>query len=117
MIRAIYRWEVQPGAEEAFVNAWIRGTEVIREHVKGAQGSVLLRNRSKPVEFIAIARWESFADWQAFSDAKPPAPRAFQCVEEVSTLISAEVCDEIYDLVFDGSGVTYTRPHDLAAIL
>lgn len=30
MIRAIYRWEVQPGAEETFIDAWSRGTEVIR---------------------------------------------------------------------------------------
>jgi heme-degrading monooxygenase HmoA len=105
MIRAIYRWEVQPGAEEAFVAAWTQGTEVIRGRVKGAHGSVLLRNRNKPSEFIAIARWESFADWQAFSDAKPPAPQAFQCVEEISTFVSAEVCDELYDLAFEDSEV------------
>ena len=36
MIRVIYRWEVQPGAEEAFVDAWSRGTEVIRGHIKRA---------------------------------------------------------------------------------
>ena len=105
MIRVIYRWEVQPGAEEAFVEAWTQGTEVIRGRVKGAYGSVLLRNRKKPSEFIAIARWESFADWQAFSDAKPPAPQAFQCVEEISTFVSTEVCDEIYDLAFEDSEV------------
>lgn len=106
MIRAIYRWEVQPGAEDAFVAAWTQGTEVIRGRVKGAHGSVLLRNRNKPSEFIAIARWESFADWQAFSDAKPPAPQAFQCVEEISTFVSAEVCDELYDLAFEDSEVS-----------
>jgi heme-degrading monooxygenase HmoA len=105
MIRAIYRWEVQLGAEEAFVEAWTQGTEVIRGRFKGAHGSVLLRNRNKPSELIAIARWESFADWQAFSDSESPAPQAFQCVEAISTFVSTEVCDEIHDLAFEDSEV------------
>ena len=64
MIRAIYRWHIQPGKEEAFVSAWMEGTQCIRAHVRGAHGSLLLRNHGNPLEFIAIARWESLHDWQ-----------------------------------------------------
>jgi heme-degrading monooxygenase HmoA len=102
MIRAIYRWQVTPGQEEAFVAAWTQGTRVIRGQIKAAQGSVLLRNRENPSEFIAIAQWDNFEAWQAFSDAETPAPQAFRLASEVSTLVSTEVCDEIQDLVFDG---------------
>ena len=38
MIRAIYRWQVQPGTEDAFVQAWMWGTRAIRTKVKGARG-------------------------------------------------------------------------------
>ena len=59
----IYRWQVTPGQEEAFVAAWIQGTRVIRGQIKAAQGSVLLRNRGNPSEFIAIAQWDNFEAW------------------------------------------------------
>ena len=99
MIRAIYRWQVKSGEEHTFVSAWSRGTQAIRAKVKGAQGSVLLRNHCRPSEFIAIARWDSLEDWQAFSPAAMPDVEAFARLEAVSTLVSTEVGDEIQDLV------------------
>jgi heme-degrading monooxygenase HmoA len=101
MIRALYRWQVQPGAEDAFVQAWMRGTRAIRQKVKGAQGSRLLRNRREPSEFVAVARWDSFEDWQAFSSDQTPDPESFARISTVSTLIATEVFDEVQDLVFE----------------
>lgn len=101
MIRAIYRWQVQPGTEEAFVQAWMRGTQAIRAKVKGAQGSRLLRNRREPSQFVAVARWDSFEAWQAFSSDQAPDPEAFARMSAVSTLVSTEVFDEVQDLVFE----------------
>jgi heme-degrading monooxygenase HmoA len=101
VIRAIYRWHVQPGKEDTFVAAWMQGTQAIRDTIKGAQGSVLLRSHHQPAEFIAVARWESLEDWQAFGHAQIPAPEAFERLSAVSTLVSTEVGDEILDLVDD----------------
>ena len=102
MIRAIYRWQVQPGHADAFVDAWMQGTRAIRGQIKGAQGSMLLRSQQHPTEFIAIAQWDSLADWQAFSHTALPDDEAQQRLSAVSTLVSTEVCDEIQDLVNDG---------------
>jgi heme-degrading monooxygenase HmoA len=102
MIRAIYRWQVQPGQEDAFVAAWSRGTQAIRGQIKGAQGSMLLRSHEQPTEFIAIAQWDSLEDWQNFSKASLPDDQAAQRLSAVSSLVSTEICDEIQDLVCDG---------------
>jgi heme-degrading monooxygenase HmoA len=101
MIRAIYRWRVKPGEEGRFVKAWSQGTDAIRERVKGARGSLLLRDRREPSESVAIARWDSFEDWQAFSSDQTPAPEAFHLLSSVSTLLSTEVFDEVHDLLVD----------------
>jgi heme-degrading monooxygenase HmoA len=102
MIRAIYRWQVQSGHADSFVDAWTQGTRAIRGQIKGAQGSMLLRSQQQPTEFIAIAQWDSLADWQAFSHTALPDDEAQQRLSAVSTLVSTEVCDEIQDLVNDG---------------
>jgi heme-degrading monooxygenase HmoA len=102
MIRVIYRWQVQPGEEDTFVAAWTQGTRAIRSMIKGAQGSVLLRSQQQPVQFIAMAQWDSLADWQAFSHQALPDDDAMHRLSEVSSLIATEVCDEIHDLVNDG---------------
>jgi heme-degrading monooxygenase HmoA len=99
MIRAIYRWQVQPGEEDTFVAAWSQGTRAIRARIKGAQGSLLLRNHRKPSEFIAVARWDSLEDWQAFAAAEMPDVEASARMAAVSTLVSIEVGDELQDLV------------------
>jgi hypothetical protein len=58
--------------------------------------------QQQPTEFIAIAQWDSLADWQAFSKAALPDDEAQQCLSEISTLVSTEICDGIQDLVNDG---------------
>jgi len=105
MIRAIYRWQVKPGEEDTFIAAWSRGTHAMRARIRGAQGSVLMRNHHQPSEFIAVARWESLEDWQAFSiaDLRELDVEAFQRMSAVSTLVSTEVGEEIEDLVVEAA--------------
>ena len=74
MIRTIYRWQVKPECEDAFVKAWLRGTQVIRATVKGARGSILLQSQANPSAFQAIAWWDSFEAWWAFRQGAPRAP-------------------------------------------
>lgn len=101
MIHAVYRWTVTPGEEVRFRRAWADGTRIIRAHVRGAGGSLLLQKRDDPTVFMAIAQWDSFEDWQAFADSDPPAPHAFQQVAAVSNLVSTELFEEMQDLVIE----------------
>ena len=98
-MRAVYRWRVQSGQEEAFARAWAKATRTIRAKVRGARGSLLLRSRRDPSEFVAAARWDSFADWQAFVQGEPADPAAFQIMSHTSQMLSAEVFDEVEDLL------------------
>jgi hypothetical protein len=61
----------------------------------------LIRSHSQPAEFIAVARWETLEDWQAFSilDLLTLDVEAFQRLSAVSRLISTEVGEEIEDLI------------------
>ncbi len=98
-MRAVYRWRVKPGQEETFTKAWAQATKTIRSRVKGARGSMLLRSHRDPSEFIASARWDNFQDWQAFMQADPADPEAFHVMSGASQMLSAEVFDEVEDLL------------------
>ncbi len=98
-MRALYRWRVKPREEETFTKAWARATKTIRSKVKGARGSMLLRSRRDPSEFIATARWDSFQDWQAFMQSDPADPEAFRVMSAAGQMLSAEVFDEVEDLL------------------
>jgi heme-degrading monooxygenase HmoA len=101
MMRVIYRWKVKPGREEAFAEAWNKMTRAIRTKVPGSRGSMLVRSRSDPSEFLGIARWESFNAWaSARSGARLPIDLdAGKAMEEAAgASISTEFYDEVYDL-------------------
>ncbi len=98
-MRAVYRWRVKPGREEAFARAWAQATKTIRANVKGARGSMLLRSRRDSAEFIATARWDSFEEWQAFMQSEPADPEAFRVMSAAAQMLSAEVFDEVEDLL------------------
>ena len=98
MVRVMYRWKVNPGQETVFARAWTQGTKVIRATVKGARGSLLLQSRKNPCEFVAIARWLSVADWQAFRRGEKPALDSFRTAAAVSQLQAVEPLSEVRDL-------------------
>ncbi len=98
-MRVLYRWRLKPGEEDAFAGAWAQATKTIRSKVKGARGSMLLRSRRDPSEFIASARWDSFQDWQAFMQSDPADPEAFRVMSAAGQMLSAEVFDEVEDLL------------------
>lgn len=92
MIRVIYRWQVQPGAESAFLTWWHDGTMSIRSSHEGAMGSTLLQSTEAPTTFVGVARWQSPADLARFrrTAGVRPFPGA--------TLETIEVLEEIDDL-------------------
>ena len=98
MIQVIYRWKVKAGEEETFARAWTRGTISIRATFEGAHGSVLLRSRKNPSEFVGVATWESLEACRAFWASEHPDPEAFRVVAATGTFVSREIFDEIKDL-------------------
>ncbi len=102
-MRAVYRWRLKPGEEDAFAKAWAQATKTIRSKVKGARGSMLLRSRRDPAEFMASARWDSFQDWRAFMQSDPADPEAFRVMSAAGEMLSAEAFDEVEDLLEQGN--------------
>lgn len=101
MIRVIYRWRVNPGAEEAFRRAWEQGTRAILETVEGAHGSLLMRRHGEPSEFVGIACWDSREVWRSARQRRPwpPDPEAAQIVRAVAgRTVSTETFEELSDL-------------------
>jgi heme-degrading monooxygenase HmoA len=95
MIRAIYRWRVDPECEEAFVSWWHQGTIRIRSSQPGAVGSTLLRADSDQNQYVAIARWESVEDLTTFWND----PGGSQL--EGAALVSVEVLEEVDHLTLE----------------
>ena len=95
MIRVIYCWRVRPGEEASFRSAWERATTNIRANNRGARGSFLLQSRQSPVEYVTIARWDSFEEWRAFWQGARPAE--MQAMHSLAELLSTQVFDEIQD--------------------
>lgn len=96
-MRVVYRWRVKPGRVDQFVRTWVQVTKWIGANVNGARGSMLLRGRDNPEEYVAIARWDSFEEWKAAREAvaasSAPDPQAAN-----AEFLSAEPFEEIEDL-------------------
>src|SRR5688572_12999723 len=101
MIRVLYRWRISTGREQAFGQAWSTVTRIVQATIKGARGSVLLRDHGEPSQFVAVARWDTLADWQAFHDNHqtilPDAREAIRVMKEASVggRASCVIFDEI----------------------
>jgi heme-degrading monooxygenase HmoA len=92
MIRVIYRWRVDPDRREEFAAWWHEGTLRIRSTRRGALGSTLLAPNNDVLHFVAVARWRSWEDLEAFWAVAGGSP--FDGAE----LISTEVFEEVDDL-------------------
>lgn len=67
----LYRWSVEPGHEEAFVERWREGTQALRDE-HGGLGSCLSRDENG--DFVAFARWQSEEARAAAFEARGPRP-------------------------------------------
>ena len=96
MIRVIYRWRVAAGQRAAFGTWWHDGTVRIRTDFQGALGSTLCWPVDDDAHVVAIARWNSQADLEAFWSN--PGSTPFDGAE----LVSVQVLEEIDDLTLPG---------------
>lgn len=99
MIRVVYRFQARPGLEEAFADAWSRATRAIRDRTPGSRGSQLFRSTDHPLEFVAIAHWESVEAWRTFRSGEPVDREAIQAMLSSVEVTSVEVLEEVEDLL------------------
>lgn len=66
MIRIVYRWNVPPENQEAFIAAWNKTTVAIRETINGAKGSELLVGQDDSNLILTIANWDELEQWRDF---------------------------------------------------
>lgn len=92
MIRVIYRWRVDTERRTDFATWWHEGTLRIRSSRPGALGSTLLEPTTDDAHLVAIARWRSREDLEAFW--ADPGGSGFSGAE----LESVEIYEEVDDL-------------------
>jgi heme-degrading monooxygenase HmoA len=66
VIRVVYRWHVRAEAAAEFEQWWHRGTLEIRRLHRGSLGSLLLRSRGDPEQYVGVARWNTEDDLTTF---------------------------------------------------
>lgn len=93
MIRVIYQWHVAPENREAFNEAWLKTTTLVREVYQGAQGSSILQDRQDANVILTIARWNSEDDWRTFWSSDNP-PEVMQ-MSKLGRLIDVKLYEEL----------------------
>lgn len=103
MFRVIYNFQVKPGQEKEFTDAWARVTRTIKTTAKGARGSLLTRDVNDPQQYVAVARWETVDDFRRFNNVGLAGSEAAKTMN--ATLdggVGMQVVQEINDLtVYD----------------
>ncbi len=93
----LYRWRLHAGAEESFIAAWSRVSELLREH-RGSLGSRLHRGPD--------GIWYSYAQWpsaqtrdEAFSKGLVDANAAQQMHDAIAQSFPELVLEPVADFI------------------
>ncbi len=98
MFIAVYRWTVKRGREEAFVEAWHRGTVSITR-IYGSYGSRM--HRAENGDFIGYAQWPDRPAWEVAEkarfrhDDKQAAKIFYEAIESSDTVLLMDVVDDL----------------------
>lgn len=77
----LYRWRVDAEAEESFIRAWSRLTELIRTH-QGGRGSRL--HRGADGLLYGYAQWPDRTSWEAEWQLPPEADALLAAMSEAT---------------------------------
>lgn len=98
MFVAIYRFEIHPGKDEPFKEAWRALTELIYQY-ENSLGSHLHLSLDEANCYIAYAQWPDKETWEKSGDKPPDSAAKWRsqmrenCVE-ISTLHTIESVDD-----------------------
>ena len=96
MFAVLYRWQVKPGSEDEFRDAWHRATEAIYRH-RGSLGSRLMQ--AGDGDFYALAQWPSRNDWLARNhptQADPVASHQMRdAIDHIYAPVELEVTEDL----------------------
>src|ERR1700679_2046868 len=99
MLRVIYTFDVKPGQENEFIEAWRKVTREIRATARGSKGSLLARDAHEPTMFIGVARWASAPELKKHLDSSlPPSEAAKTMRATLAMAVALQVVEEITDL-------------------
>ena len=97
MLGVIYRWRVNADLETEFVSAWAGQTQLLRDNVNGALGSMLLRATDEQEVYVGIARWSDEDAWRERRGATGLNDEFTTAMDRTATLLSVELLDEVDD--------------------
>lgn len=96
MYRVIFEHIVKTGQEQAFIDQWQDGSDVIQSY-PGARGTLLFKSKDSDNTYYAMAEWESIEARQSAmseiakrEDAEIIMHGHEQYVEKYTTLLSAD---------------------------
>jgi len=74
VIQIIFRHEVEPGTEVAFIAAWENAKSKMLDRVVGFVEASIFQNANDATEFVCITRWTSVEDWKNYWGQGVPDP-------------------------------------------
>jgi heme-degrading monooxygenase HmoA len=103
MIRVIANYEVQPGREQDFIDAWQRVTRTIRTTARGSMGALLTRDVRDKQTFVAVSRWDTVDDFVRFNNVGMLGSAAEKTLKgTLNGGVALQVVEEVAELtVFD----------------
>lgn len=97
MFAVLYAWEIKPGSEDAFIDAWHRATAAITARC-GSHGSRL--HRADDGTFVAYARWPSeVARARCFAEGAPDEQAAVDMAHAIEQTLPERRLSIVDDLL------------------
>jgi len=98
MFSVIYTFDVKPGAENDFVEAWSALTELFKEHA-GSGGSRL--HKAAAGNYVAYAQWPDRQTWEQAAEKLPveAGPIREKMRESCQSIGTQFELDTIVDLI------------------
>ncbi|HXW99510.1 MAG TPA: antibiotic biosynthesis monooxygenase family protein [Methanomicrobiales archaeon] len=90
-------WDVRPGNEKAFVEAWKEFSAWTALRQRGTGYGTLLQNPDHPSRFISFGRWDDLASlraWQQQPEFRKSLGRFMQLCDQVTPGIFRQVAGE-----------------------
>ena len=95
----VYRWELKPGREDSFIQAWRKVTELIRDQ-RGGLGSRL--HKAADGTWVAYAQWPDRATWERMQAAETVDEEAIELMNDaIAKRYPPLLLEPVADLLVD----------------